>query len=338
MSDKNLRIHLRARPVGNPNESDFECREAPIPQAGEGQFLIQNLYISLDAGFRQWMNEGSGDEYMPAMEIGAPVTGLILGKVLESKNSDYTAGELVMGRTAWESYSLADGTDYITKMVADPSVPLSAYLGLLGATGLTAYFGLVDIGKPQPGDTVLVSTAAGAVGNVACQMAKILGCRVVGTTSSDEKCRWLVDELGIDAAINYKAPGGVAAGLDEHCPDGVDVYFDNVAGDTLDQTLARLKQGARVILSGALAAYDRVEPPPGPRNMFKVITARALLQGFMVTDQVERYPEGIAQLSAWLREGKIKNVEQMIHGVENTGDAFCQMFRGGNRGKLVIEA
>lgn len=338
MTDENLRIHLRARPVGNPKEEDFECRPAPSPTPGDGQFLIQNLYISLDAGFRQWMNEGSGDAYMPAMEVGAPVTGLILGRVVESKHPDWTAGDMVMGRTAWESFSLADGTDYITRLEADPDVPLSAYLGLLGATGLTAYFGLVDIGKPRPGETVLISTAAGAVGNVACQMAKILGGRVVGTTSSDDKCRWLVEELGIDGAINYRAPGGIAAGLDAQCPDGVDVYFDNVGGETLDETLARLNQGARVVLSGALSAYDQLEPPPGPRNMFKIITQRATLQGFMVTDQVERYPEGIAQLSGWLKEGKMKNVEQVIHGVEKTGDAFCQMFRGGNRGKLVVKA
>jgi NADPH-dependent curcumin reductase CurA len=197
MRTSNQRVLLRARPQGAPRESDFELAKAPIPTVGDGQFLIKNLYLSLDAGFRQWMNEGAGDEYMQAMALNEPVTGLVLGEVVESRHADYAKGDVIMGRTRWESYSVADGTDYMTKMEAvDPDVPLSCYLGVLGPTGLTAYFGMRVVGQPREGETVVISTAAGAVGSVAAQLAKIHGCRTIGLTSTDDKCRWLVDELG----------------------------------------------------------------------------------------------------------------------------------------------
>jgi NADPH-dependent curcumin reductase CurA len=337
MMTSNQRVLLRARPQGAPRESDFELEKGPIPTVGDGQFLIKNLYLSLDAGFRQWMNEGAGDEYMQAMALNEPVTGLVLGEVVESRHADYAKGDVIMGRTRWESYSVADGTDYMTKMEAvDPDVPLSCYLGVLGPTGLTAYFGMRDVGQPREGETVVISTAAGAVGSVAAQLAKIHGCRTIGLTSTDDKCRWLVDELGLDAAINYRAPGGLEAGLARHCPDGVDVYFDNVGGPTLDTMLAHLRIGARVVMSGALAGYNASEPLPGPYNMFKIITQRATMKGFMVTDYVAEYPTAIQQLTAWLKEGRLKNAEEVVEGVENTGAAFCRMFAGGTRGKLVV--
>jgi len=333
---RNRQVLLRARPVGAPRVSDFECVDAAAPAVGAGQFLIRNRYLSLDAGFRQWMNEGAGDGYLQAMALDAPVMGLVLGEVIESRHDDYAIGDLVMGRTRWEELSLADGTDYMTKLAADPEVPASSYLGLLGPTGLTAYFGLRDIGRVQPGETVLVSTAAGAVGSAAAQIARIHGGRVVGTTSTDEKCQWLVAELGLDAAINYRAAGGVAAGIARHCPQGIDVYFDNVGGETLDTVLLHLNPGARVVLSGALAAYNASEPVPGPYNLFKLITQRALMQGFMVTDYVAEYPAAIAAMTAWFKEGRLKNAEELIVGIENTGAAFCRMFAGGNRGKLIV--
>jgi hypothetical protein len=337
-NDRNLQVLLKARPSGAPKESDFACVESPMPRIGAGQFLMRNLYLSLDAGFRQWMNEGAGDGYLQAMALNEPVMGLVLGTVIESRHPDYSIGELIMGRTRWESYSVADGTDYMAKMAAvDPEIPLSYYLGILGPTGLTAYFGMRDVGQPRAGETVLVSTAAGAVGSVAAQIAKIHGCRAVGLTSTDEKCRWLVEELGLDAAINYRQPGGLEAGLARHCPDGVDVYFDNVGGRTLDTVLAHLRIGARVVMCGALAAYNEAEPIPGPYNMFKIVTQRATLKGFMVTDYVAEYPAAIQQLTTWLKEGRLMNAEEMVEGVENTGAAFCRMFAGGNRGKLVVK-
>jgi NADPH-dependent curcumin reductase CurA len=224
----------------------------------------------------------------------------------------------------------------MTKLEAAPGVPISCYLGILGPTGLTAYFGLRDIGHVQSGETVLVSTAAGAVGSAAAQIARLQGARVVGTTSTDEKCRWLVDELGLDAAINYRAAGGVAAGIARDCPSGIDVYFDNVGGETLDTVLLHLNMGARVVLSGALAAYNESGPVPGPVNLFKLVTQRALMKGFMVTDYVAEYPAAIAEMTEWLKAGRLKNAEEVVEGIENTGAAFCRMFAGGNRGKLLV--
>lgn len=334
---RNRRVLLKARPDGASRESDFALEEVPIGPIAEGQFLLRNLYLSLDAGFRQWMDEGSGDDYLPAMELGAPVMGLVLGEVVESRNPDYAVGERVMGRTRWESHSVADGSDYMTKMVGvDDSAPLSHFLGVLGPTGLTAYFGMRDVGEPKEGETVLISTAAGAVGSVAAQIAKIHGCRVIGMTSTDEKCRWLVEQLGLDAAINYRRDGGLEAGIREHCPDGIDVYFDNVGGQALDTVLAHLRIGARVVMSGALSNYNSTEPSPGPYNMFKIITQRATMQGFMVTDYVDQYPAAIEQLATWIQEGELKGVEEVVDGIENTPRAWCRMFQGGNRGKLVV--
>ncbi len=333
---RNKQVLLRAHPVGAPRESDFECVEAEVPTLEDGQFLLRNRYISLDAGFRQWMNEGAGDGYLEAMELGQPVMGLVLGEVEESRNPDYAVGDMVMCRSRWEELTVADGSDYINKLAPDPNISPSCYLGILGPTGLTAYFGLRDIGKVQPGETVLISTAAGAVGSTAAQIAKIKGGRVVGMTSTDDKCRWLVDHLGLDAAINYRADGGLEAGLDEHCPHGVDVYFDNVGGETLDAVIARLNVGARIVLSGALATYNSTEPVPGPYNMFNLITQRATMAGFMVTDYVEQYPAALEEMTGWLVSGRLKNVEDVAVGIENTGPAFCKMFAGGNRGKLVV--
>lgn len=332
----NTQVVLRAHPRGQPQERDFGCVQVALPQPADGQFLIRNLYLSLDAGFRQWMNEGAGDGYLPGMQLNQPVMGLVLGEVVESRQPDYAPGDLVMGRTRWESYSLADGTDYMTKLAADPDVPVSHYLGVLGPTGLTAYFGMRDIGRPKPGETVLVSTAAGAVGSVAAQIARIRGSRVIGLTSSDDKCRWLVDDLGLDAALNYRSDEGLAAGLARLCPDGIDVYFDNVGGATLDTALAHLRIGARVVMCGGLAGYNDTTPLPGPLNMFKIITQRALLQGFMVTDYVAEYPAAIAELAGWLKEGRLRGAEEVVEGIEQTGPAFCRMFAGGNRGKLVV--
>ena len=332
----NRQVVLRARPQGAPRESDFECIETPLLPLEEGHFRLKNMYLSLDAGFRQWMNEDAGDGYLQAMQLNEPVMGLVLGVVAESRNPAYSVGDTLMCRTCWEEYSTADGSDYMTKLDVDPELSPSCYLGILGPTGLTAYFGLRDAGHVQPGDVALISTAAGAVGSAAAQIAKIQGARVVGMSSTDEKCKWLVDDLGLDAAINYRADGGVEAGIKRHCPEGVDVYFDNVGGETLDIVLAHLREKARVVLSGALSTYNSSEPAPGPYNMFKLITQRATMKGFMVTDYVEEYPAALAELTTWLKAGKLKNAEEVAVGIENTGPAFCRMFAGGNRGKLVV--
>jgi NADPH-dependent curcumin reductase CurA len=283
------------------------------------------------------MNEGAGDEYMQAMALDEPVTGLVLGEVVESRHSDYAKGDVIMGRTRWESYSVADGTDYMTKMEAvDPDVPLSCYLGVLGPTGLTAYFGMRDVGQPREGETVVISTAAGAVGSVAAQLAKIHGCRTIGLTSTDDKCRWLVDELGLDAAINYRAPGGLEAGLARHCPDGVDVYFDNVGGETLDTVLRSINLGARILICGAISQYNATEPVPGPSNYLSLLVHRARMEGFLVTDYESRYLEAWNALGGWISEGRIKSREDVVDGLENAPRALLRLFDGSNTGKLLV--
>jgi hypothetical protein len=332
----NRRIILRAHPNGVPRESDFAADEAPIPEPSEGQFLTRNLFLSIDAGFRQWMNEGAGDGYLQAMALGEPVMGLVLGEVAASHHPQYRVGDLVMGRTRWEEWSLADGSDYLAPVERAAGIDLSHHLGAIGPTGLTAYFGLRDIGRPQAGETVVVSTAAGAVGMIASQIAKIRGCRVVGLTSTEAKCRWLVDHLGLDAAIEYREPGVLAAGLDRHCPNGIDVYFDNVGGRVLEAALARLAMGARVVMCGALASYEGGDPVPGPTNLFKLVTQRATMRGFMVTDYVSEYPAAVAELAGWIASGQLHPVERMLDGIEQTPRAFCEMFRGVNLGKLVV--
>jgi hypothetical protein len=213
---------------------------------------------------------------------------------------------------------------------------VSHHLGALGPTGLTAYFGLRDVGRPQSGETVVVSTAAGAVGTVASQIAKIRGCRVIGLASTEAKCRWLVDALGLDAAIEYPKPGALEAGFARHCPDGIDVYFDNVGGRVLEAALEHLAPKARVVMCGALASYDAVRPESGPRNLFKIVTQRATMQGFMVTDYVAEYPAATAELAGWIAQGRLRPIEQVLDGIERTPQAFCDMFRGANQGKLVV--
>jgi hypothetical protein len=332
----NRRILLRARPEGSPRESDFACDEVVVPEPADGQFLIRNLYLSIDAGFRQWMNDGAGDSYLQAMALGEPVVGLVLGEIVASRHPGHRVGDLVMGRTRWEEWSLADGSEYLAPVERIAGIALSHHLGAVGPTGLTAYFGMRDIGKPAAGETVVVSTAAGAVGNVAAQIARIRGCRVVGLTSSEAKCRWLTETLGLDAAVAYRGAGALEAGLDRHCPDGIDVFFDNVGGRVLDAALARLAVGARVVMCGALAAYDGAAPAAGPRNLFKLVTQRATMRGFMVTDYVAEYPAAVAELAGWIAAGRLRAAEHVHRGIEETPRAFCDMFRGVNRGKLVV--
>ena len=332
----NRQVVLARRPNGYPVPGDFRLEEAPLPAVGPGQFLLENHYVSLDAGFRNWMNEGSGDEVLPAMALDAPVMGLTLGRVAESRHPDYVVGEWLMARLCWEEYSVTDGGDFISRLPEPRDCPLSYYLGVLGDTGLSAYFGLLDIGRPAPGETVLVSAAAGAVGNVAGQLAKIHGARAVGIAGSPEKCARLVDELGFDAAVNYREEG-LQGAIAAACPDGVHVYFDSVGGPLLETVIDNLAVGARIALCGAITAYNATEPLPGPSNLFQLTARQALMQGFMTHLQEHRYPEARAALTGWLQSGELKNVEYCLHGMERVGEAFCDLFAGNNLGKTVVQ-
>jgi hypothetical protein len=291
----------------------------------------------MDAGFRKWMNEGADDNYLSTMELGYPVFSMILGHVIESRNPDFPEGTVVMGRTFWECYSLVDGEDFVTKLDHDGSLALSEYVSTMGPTGMTAYFGFFDVGKPQAGEDVLVSAAGGAVGSVVGQLAKIAGCRTVGISSSDEKCAWLIDTLGYDAAINYNAPEGLTAQIERELPNGFDIYFDNVGGSMLDVAMQHMKENARIVLCGAISQYGNMNQPDPVYNMWEFITKRATARGYMFTDYIEHYPAAIAELGTWMREGKLKSVINTYHGIEQTPRAFCDMINGANRGKNIVE-
>jgi NADPH-dependent curcumin reductase CurA len=332
---ENTQVTLARRPQGKPQPADFAVVQSPMPTISAGQALVQNLYVSLDAGFRNWMDADSGDEVLPAMALDKPVMGLILGRVIESNNPQIEVGRLLMARLAWEQYSVVDDSDWLVTIEASEQ-PLSYHLGVLGDTGMSAYFGLTDIGKPQPGETVLISAAGGAVGSVAGQIAKIMGARVIGLAGSDEKCQRLVTELGYDLAINYKSDD-LSAQLAQACPNGIDVYFDNVGGPLLEVVLEHIAQGARIPFCGAVADYTSQGDASGPRNLFQLVAQSARLQGFMTHMLVERYAEARGQLSQWLASGELSAHEHMYAGVDQCGIAFSDLFAGNNFGKTVVK-
>lgn len=333
---RNIQITLARRPVGNPRVEDFGVVESRVRELGDGELLVKNYYISLDAGFRNWMSEGSGDNVLPAMPVDAPVMGLTLGRVVESRKAGFPEGQLLMARLAWEEYSISDGSDFIVPLGDSLPHEPSLYLGLLGDTGMSAYFGLTDIGKPKPGETVVVSAAGGAVGSIAGQIARIKGARTVGFAGSDEKCGRVVSELGYDLAINRHAPD-LSDRIAAACPDGIDVYFDSVGGPLLEVVLDHIAEGARIPFCGSVTAYNAEQPIPGPSNLFQLVTKVALIQGFMTHMQVDRYDEARDQLSQWLKSGRLKNVEYMLEGIEKTGVAFCDLFDGRNFGKTIVK-
>jgi NADPH-dependent curcumin reductase CurA len=328
----NMQCRLAARPVGLPQPSDWEHVEEDAPEPGENQFRVQVEYVSVDPAMRGWMN--AGRSYVPPVEIGEVMRAGAIGRVIDSRHPDYQVGEQVFGTFGVQRYAISDGRG-VTR-VDTTLAPASAHLGVLGISGLTAYFGLLDVGRPEPGQTVVVSGAAGSVGTVVGQIAKIKGCRVIGIAGGAEKCRWLVDEVGFDAAIDYKGDD-VRAGLREQAPDGVDVFFDNVGGAVLEEALRRLARGARIVLCGAVSQYNATEAPKGPSNYMQLLVARASMTGFVIFDYAKRYPEGIAQLAKWLESGELKSYEDVVEGeIADFPEALLRLFRGENVGKLVL--
>jgi hypothetical protein len=330
----NRQVLLAARPVGMIKESDFSHREVPIPTPKEGEYLVRNIYLSLDPTIRGWMN--AQDTYMPAIKIGEVMRGGGLGVVVESKNPMYAKGDLVFGMIGWQDYCLGRADDAMPMMPVPKGGSLTAALSVLGITGITAYFGLLDVGQPKAGETVVVSGAAGATGSVAGQIAKIKGCRVVGLAGSADKCSWVTNDLGFDACINYKTED-VAARLKATCPRGIDVYFDNVGGAILDAVLGLIAQRARIVLCGAISMYNNVELPPGPKNYVALMIQRARMEGFIITDYLPRFPEAYLQLSQWVAEGKLKYAVDVVQGLENATTAINRLFTGANTGKLLVQ-
>jgi len=331
MSEMNRQMRLAARPSGLPVASDWQLTTERAPVPGPGEFVVAVEYLSIDPAMRRWI--ASSGAYSEPAAIGAVMEAGAIGLVTASDHPGFTVGEHVYGGFGVQELATSDGTG-VTKV--DPALaPLTAYLGALGIPGLTAYFGLLDVGRLSAGDTVLVSGAASGVGSLAGQIARIKGCRVIGIAGGAEKSRWIVDELGFDAAIDYKADD-VGRRLGELAPAGIDVFFDNVGGETLDAVLGNLARGARVVLSGGLSQYNTDEAR-GPCNYLQLIWARASMTGFITPDYADRYPEALADLAGWLRDGRLISREQVIDGgVPAFPDALRKLFAGENTGKLIL--
>jgi NADPH-dependent curcumin reductase CurA len=329
---ENRQFRLIARPVGMVKRSDFEFVTVPAGEPGAGEVLVRVLYLSLDPAMRGWMNEGKS--YIAPVGLGAVMRSGGLGRVVKSNDPSLAVGDIVVGITGLQDYVVSKAAGF-TKI--DPRLaPLPRYLGALGMPGLTAYFGLLDIGRPKEGETVVVSAAAGAVGAVVGQIAKIKGCRVVGIAGGPAKCSYIVDELGFDAAVDYKSED-VRKALAGHCPKGIDIYFDNVGGAILETALSLLARRARVIICGAISQYNNTAGMAGPRNYMSLLVNHALMEGFVVFDYAERYAEGMKALAGWTIEGKLKAREHVVDGLETFPETLLKLFHGENFGKLVIK-
>ena len=325
-------IRLAARPVGLPKESDFQLTVSTIAEPGDGEVLVRNLYMSVDPYMRGRMNDVKS--YSPPFKLGEALEGGAVGRVERSRNPNFKEGDIVNNGLGWREAFVSDGRG-LTRIDAN-AAPMTAYLGVLGGTGLTAYVGLLDIGKPKPGETVFVSAAAGAVGSIAGQIARIKGCRVVGSAGSREKVNFLVNELGFDAAINYRE-GNLDQALAAHCPNGIDVYFDNVGGDHLQAALGLMNAFGRVSACGMISQYNNAQPVPGPNNLTNIVRNRLLVQGFIISDHLDRRAAFLADMSAWIREGEIKHRETVVEGLENAPRAFLGLLQGENTGKMLVK-
>ncbi len=328
----NHQWRLAARPAGAVKRSDWSFTEEPVAGPADGQVLVKTLYLSLDPAMRGWMNEGKS--YIPPVELGAVLRAGGIGKVLESKDAAFKPGDFVNGTLNVQEYAVLPAK-HLTRV--DPKLaPLPVYLSTLGMPGFTAYFGLLDIGKPQAGQTVVVSGAAGAVGTVVGQVAKIKGCCVVGIAGGADKCAYLTEQLGFDAAIDYKHQD-VKSALRDACPNGVDVYFDNVGGDILDIVLTRLARGARIIICGAISQYNNTTPVKGPSNYLSLLVNRASMTGMVVFDYAARYPEAVREMAGWMAAGRLKSREHIVSGLPTFPETLNMLFSGENTGKLVLE-
>lgn len=326
-------ILLNARPVGMPVLSDFKFIEEAMPIANVGQVLLKTVYVSVDPYLRGRMNDS--ESYVPPFELNKPMASGIVAEVVESKLTGFEKGDFVSGHLDWKEYQVHDGKALLK---VDPkAADLSAYLGILGMTGLTAYCGLLEIGKPKAGETIVVSGAAGAVGTVVGQIGKILGCRVVGVAGTDEKVEMLKSKFHFDEAINYKTTTDMKAAIKAACPNGVDVYFDNVGGSISDAVLANINRYARIPVCGAISLYNLTTPDVGPRIQTTMVIKSALMQGFIVSAFTDKFPAAIAQMSTWLKEGKLTYTETIVEGFDQIPQAFLDLFEGKNEGKMIVK-
>ncbi|MFC6269609.1 NADP-dependent oxidoreductase [Frigoriflavimonas asaccharolytica] len=326
-------ITLNSRPVGKPQLSDFKFEEVEMPQMKDGEVLLKTKFVSVDPYLRGRMSDAKS--YVPPFELQKAMSSGVVAEVTESKNDQFKVGDFVSGSLEWKELQSVN-PEHLTK-VDDQIAPLSNYLGILGMTGLTAYLGLTEIGKPQKGETILVSGAAGAVGSVVGQIGKILGCRVVGIAGTDEKVEFLKSEFGYDDAINYNTTENMTKAIAEACPNGVDVYYDNVGGDISDAAHTNINRFGRVIVCGAISTYNETEVPTGPRVEGFLIKKSVLMQGFIVSNYAEKFPEAVKQLAQWLAEGKLKSSETIVEGFDQIPQAFIDLFSGKNTGKMIVK-
>lgn len=332
----NHQVRLASRPAGLPTRANWAFTTEPVTEPGPGGVLVKTLYLSLDPAMRGWMNEGKS--YIPPVEIGAVMRAGGVGKVIASKNPAFAVGDYVNAGLDVQEYCLIP-QDQIKRsgiFKIDARLGLTPWLNVLGMPGMTGYFGLLDVGQPKAGETVVVSGAAGAVGQTVGQIAKLKGCRVVGIAGGKAKCDWVVNELGFDACIDYKA-GDVKAGLKAHCPKGVDIYFDNVGGEILDAVLTRITRGARIIICGAISQYNNTTPVKGPANYLSLLVNRARMEGIVVFDYADRYPVAVAEMAGYLKAGTMKSREDVVPGLETFPETLLKLFNGENFGKLVLQ-
>ena len=332
----NQQFRLAARPAGLPKDSDWQQTAEPLRAIDEGEIVVKTLYLSLDPAMRGWMNEGKS--YIRPVAIGEVMRAGGVGVVVQSRSPAFAVGDHVTGSIGVQTYWVGPAADKSANFRhIDPALaPLTTWLNTLGMPGMTGYFGLIESGQPKAGETVVVSGAAGAVGQTVGQVAKQLGCRVVGIAGGQDKCDFVVKELGFDACIDYKN-GSVKDGLKEHCPEGVDVYFDNVGGEILDTVLTRINLKARIVICGAISQYNNTTPVKGPANYLALLVNRARMEGIVVFDWADRYPEGIAQLAAWMKAGTFKSREDIVEGFQRFPEALLMLFDGKNFGKLVLK-
>ncbi len=329
----NRQITLAARPKGFPRQSDFRLVESPIPEPGEGEFLVRGIYLSVDPYMRGRMSDA--ESHAAPIGLGDTIVGECVGRVMASRHDRFPVGCFVAGMFGWQEYAVSSGQG-VRRL--DPQLaPISTALHVLGMPGLTAYFGLFDVCRPQAGETVVVSAAAGAVGSVVGQLAKLTGCRTIGIAGSDKKIDYVVSELGFDAGFNYKTTSDYLAAYKELCPDGVDVYFDNVGGPVSDAVFPCLRRYARMAICGQISQYNAAQTEQGPRLLWHLIVKRATIRGFLVTDYAPRYREAMSQLTEWFVAGKLKYRERITRGIENAPVAFMEMMQGANIGKQLVQ-
>ena len=325
-------VRLKSRPVGIPQESDFELAEVRIPEPAEGQILVRNIYMSVDPYMRGRMIDRKS--YVPPFKLGKVLEGHCVGQVVKSNKGLFQKGDYVSSMLGWRECYLSEGGGLFK---IDPAIaPIQAYLGVLGLPGLTAYTGLLHIGQPKEGETLFVSAAAGAVGGTACQIAKIKGLRVIGSAGSDEKVLWLKEKAGIDAAFNYRKTKSLTEEVSRHCPKGIDIYFDNVGGDHLEAALEHMNEFGRIVLCGMISQYNATELPPGPRNLFLAISKKLTMRGFIVSDHLGLMPQFLEDMGRWVSQGRIHWKETVFEGIESSTKAFRGLFTGSNLGKMLV--